>query len=100
VGFLSSRDGKCIPELEVFRVGDGIREMQAAMLPVASAAAETVRAFEEISILKQLGLVFANVSRPQAVRRTVEASREIFDCADVRDAWIPVDKLSLLVVSR
>src|ERR1700739_1967615 len=37
----------------------------------------------QFPLLKQLGLVFANVPRPQAVRRTVESSREIFDCADV-----------------
>jgi hypothetical protein len=37
----------------------------------------------QFALLKQLGLVFANVSRPQAVRRTVEASSKIFDCADV-----------------
>jgi len=37
----------------------------------------------ELSLLKQLGLVFTNVPRAQAVRRAVESSREIFDCADV-----------------
>src|ERR1700730_1711197 len=37
----------------------------------------------QLPLLKQLGLVFANVSRPQAVRRTVESSSKIFDCVDV-----------------
>src|ERR1700689_1026026 len=33
--------------------------------------------------LKQLGLIFTNVPRAQAVERKVESSRKIFDCADV-----------------
>ena len=37
----------------------------------------------QLPLLKQFGLVFTNVSRPQAVRRAVEASSKIFDCADV-----------------
>ena len=38
---------------------------------------------KQLSLLEQLGLVFANMLRAQAVRRTVESSREIFDYADV-----------------
>src|ERR1700682_6630843 len=34
-------------------------------------------------LLKQLSLVFTNVSQAQTVRRTVESSRKIFDCAEV-----------------
>src|SRR5271170_4515862 len=37
----------------------------------------------QLLLLKQLGLVFADMPQSQAVRRTVESSREIFDCADV-----------------
>jgi hypothetical protein len=33
--------------------------------------------------VKQLGLIFTNVSRTQAVRGTVEPSRKIFDGVDV-----------------
>jgi len=35
------------------------------------------------SFPKQLRLIFANVSRTQAIRGTVEASSKIFDCANV-----------------
>src|SRR5882724_9748840 len=37
----------------------------------------------QLPLLKQLGLVFANMSQAQTVRRTVESPREILDCADV-----------------
>src|SRR5258708_25262819 len=37
----------------------------------------------QLLLLKQLSLVFTNVSQAQTVRRTVESSREIFDCAEV-----------------
>src|SRR4029077_18208033 len=37
----------------------------------------------QLLLLKQLGLIFANVPRAQAVRRTVESSSKIFECADV-----------------
>ena len=37
----------------------------------------------QLLLLKQLSLIFTNVSQAQTVRRTVESSREIFDCADV-----------------
>src|ERR1700731_2479443 len=37
----------------------------------------------QLPLLKQLGLVFANMPQAQTVRRAVEASRKIFDCADV-----------------
>src|SRR5712691_8071698 len=37
----------------------------------------------QLPLLKQLGLIFANVPQAQAVRRTVEVSSKIFDCADV-----------------
>src|SRR5258708_14959202 len=37
----------------------------------------------QLSLLKQLGLIFANVSRAQAIRRKVESSSKIFHCADV-----------------
>src|SRR5215472_668406 len=37
----------------------------------------------QLPLLKQLGLVFANVLQAQAVRWTVEVSSKIFDCADV-----------------
>jgi hypothetical protein len=37
----------------------------------------------QLPLLKQLGLVFANASRPQTVRRAVEASSKIFNCPDV-----------------
>jgi hypothetical protein len=41
------------------------------------------RARGYLPFLKQLDLVFTNMSRAQAVRWLVESSREIFDCADV-----------------
>src|SRR6266404_942193 len=37
----------------------------------------------QLVLLKQLGLVFTNVPQAQTVRRTVESSSKIFDCADV-----------------
>src|SRR6266850_156734 len=37
----------------------------------------------QLPLLKQLGLIFANVSRAQAIRRKVESSSKIFHCADV-----------------
>src|SRR5258708_10723358 len=37
----------------------------------------------QLLLLKQLSLVFTNVSHAQTVRRTVESSSKIFDCADV-----------------
>jgi hypothetical protein len=37
----------------------------------------------QLLLLKQLSLVLTNVPQAQTVRRTVESSREIFDCADV-----------------
>src|SRR5216683_1533145 len=37
----------------------------------------------QLLLLKQLRLVFTNVSQAQTVRRTVESSREIFNCAEV-----------------
>src|SRR5437879_4369106 len=37
----------------------------------------------QLALLKQLGLVFANVPRAQTVRRAVEASGKVFDCEDV-----------------
>ena len=37
----------------------------------------------QLLLLKQLRLVFTNVSQAQTVRRSVESSREIFDCAEV-----------------
>src|SRR5216684_7736492 len=42
----------------------------------------------QLPFLKQLGLVFTNVSRAQAIRRAVESSREIFDYADVEACGI------------
>src|SRR5882724_5421534 len=38
---------------------------------------------QQLPLLKQLGLIFANVSRAQAIRRKVESSSKIFHCADV-----------------
>src|SRR5260221_7331231 len=35
----------------------------------------------QLLLLKQLSLVFTNVSQAQTVRRSVESSRKIFDCA-------------------
>ena len=37
----------------------------------------------DLPFLKSLGLVFTNVPSTQAVRRTVEPSRKIFDGVDV-----------------
>ena len=37
----------------------------------------------QLLLLKQLSLVFTNLSQAQTVRRSVESSREIFDCAEV-----------------
>src|SRR6202030_3315635 len=37
----------------------------------------------QLLLLKQLSLVLTNVPQAQTVRRTVEASSKIFDCADV-----------------
>src|SRR5215831_11618081 len=37
----------------------------------------------QLAFLKQLGLIFANVPRTQAVWSAVESSSEIFDCVDV-----------------
>src|ERR1700686_5602775 len=37
----------------------------------------------QLLLLKQLRLVFTNVSQAQTVGRTVESSSKIFDCADV-----------------
>src|SRR5439155_13350371 len=37
----------------------------------------------QLVLLKQLGLVLTNVPQAQTVRRTVESSSKIFDCADV-----------------
>src|SRR5207245_6240113 len=37
----------------------------------------------QLPLLKQLGLVFANVPRTQTVRRTLESPSKIFDGADV-----------------
>jgi len=38
--------------------------------------------WRQLPLLEQLGLVFANVPQAQAVRRAVEVSSKIFDCAD------------------
>jgi hypothetical protein len=37
----------------------------------------------QLALLEQLGLIFANVSKAQAIGGTVESSSKIFDCADV-----------------
>ena len=37
----------------------------------------------QLPYVKQLGLIFTNVPRTQAVRGTVESSSKIFDCVDV-----------------
>src|SRR6266478_9947826 len=37
----------------------------------------------QLLLLKQLSLVFTNVSQAQTVGRSVESSTKIFDCADV-----------------
>jgi hypothetical protein len=37
----------------------------------------------QLALLEQLGLVFTNVSKAQAIRGTAESSSKIFDCVDV-----------------
>src|ERR1035438_8573938 len=42
----------------------------------------------QVPLLKQLRLIFANLPRTQAVRREIESSSKIVDCADVRTCGI------------
>src|SRR5450432_3855578 len=42
----------------------------------------------QVPLLKQLRLIFANLPRPQAVRREIESSSKILDRADVRTCGI------------
>jgi hypothetical protein len=37
----------------------------------------------QLALLEQLGLIFANVPKAQAIGRTVESPSKIFDCPDV-----------------
>src|ERR1700722_1867267 len=55
----------------------GIEKSQSGEIPGNTA-------WRQLPLLKQFGLVFANVSWPQTVRWTVEASSKIFNCPDVR----------------